>query len=202
MNSPSGLIIHPADIEKMTRRSIELAPRKTSISLLVALSASVEFGNAWFAVGHVAAKIDDKLKERGHLIAVDLKNLSVVDLREVDCGNYKRIEARLTLKLADINHHHGRRSHDLLLDHQIFYRKFSDASLLSTLILIGLRCENINLSNLLAKFMAPEFDHMKSPSAAPKIFRKLEDAGIVEIRRDNGNPPFPYFVLPVIHESK
>lgn len=201
MNTNSGLIIHPADIERMTRKSIQLAPRKSCAGLLVALTASVEFGNSWFAVSHVARNINDKLREKGHLIAEDLKNLNVVELREVDCRKYKRIEARLTLSLVDISHHHGRQSHDLLLDQQRFYRQSSDATLLSTLILIGLRCESIFSSNLLAKFMAPELDHMRSPSTVPKILRKLSDAGIVDLVRDNDKPPFPYIVFPVSHDA-
>ena len=195
--SASNLIIHPADFERLARMSVHQFRRHSSLALRLALAASVTYGNTWFSVGEVTDQLGSGMSESAGMLASRLEKLGVAETRLTPHKGHRRVDARLTLPLVDINHFYGRQSQRLMMDLEIYCRQHPKATPLVAMLLVGVRMNGIVSSDALAEFLKPEFDRKRSQSLATRPLRALAEAGVLTIIPNESCPTQPFMVTPV-----
>jgi hypothetical protein len=195
--SASNLIIHPADLERLARMSVHQFRRHSSLALRLALAASVTYGNTWFSVGEVTGQLGSGMSESAGILASRLEKLGVAETRLTLHKCHRRVDARLTLPLVDINHFYGRQSQRLMMDLEIYCRLHPKATPLVAMLLVGVRMNGIVSSDALAEFLKPEFDRKRSQSLATRPLRALAKAGVLTIIPNESCPTQPFMVTPV-----
>jgi hypothetical protein len=198
--SQSRLIIHPGEVERMARQSVRDARRQSAVAIRLALAASVGHGNSWFSVSEVARTLGGAPIEQVSVLASRLNALGVAEVRKtfVQHGQYPRVDARLNLRLLDVRHPLGGISARIRRDIDAYGRTYPWATPLPVLLSVGIRLYGFVTSNGLARFLEPELDRKRSPSAATKPLLCMEQLGILTVVRD-GPPPTPFYVAPVDH---
>ncbi len=196
--SQSGLIIHPTEVERMARQSVRDARRQSAVAIRLAMAASIAHGNSWFSVSEAARALGSGLVEQATSLASRLSALGVAETRKtfVQHGQYPRVDARLTLRLFDVQHPLGRISVRIRRDVELYGRTHPLATPLPALLSVGIHLYGFVTSIELAHFLEPEFDRKRNPSAARKPLLCMEQLGVVTIVRD-GPPPNPFFVTPI-----
>jgi hypothetical protein len=195
--STSNLILHPADFERLARMSVHQFRRHSAVALRLALAASVTYGNTWFSVGEVAGQLGSGMNESAGMLAPRLEKLGIAETRLTPHKGYRRVDARLTLPLVDINHFYGRQSQRLRMDLEIYCRQHPKATPLVAMLLVGVRMNGIVSSDALAEFLKPEFDRKRSQSLATRPLRALAEAGVLTIIPNESCPTQPFMVTPV-----
>lgn len=193
----SNLIIHPADFERLARMSVHQFRRHSAVALRLALAASVTYGNTWFSVGDVTGQLGSGMNESAGMLASRLEQLGIVETRLTQHKGYRRVDARLTLALVDMNHFYGRQSQRLMMDLEIYCRQHPKATPLVAILLVGVRMNGIVSSDALAEFLKPEFDRKRSQSLATRPLRALAEAGVLTIIPNESCPTQPFLVTPI-----
>ena len=193
----SNLIIHPADFERLARMSVRQFRRHSALALRLALAASVTYGNTWFSVGEVTGQLGSGMNESAGMLASRLEKVGVAETRLTPHKSHRRVDARLTLPLVDMNHFYGLQSQRLMMDLEIYCRQHPKATPLVAMLLVGVRMNGIVSSDALAEFLKPEFDRKRSQSLATRPLRALAEAGVLTIIPNESCPTQPFMVTPV-----
>lgn len=199
INAASEQIMHPADVERMARRSIREIRRQSAVAIRLALAASASHGNSWFPVTEAARALGSGMTENGTILASRLRSLGVAETRVSTCGAYRRTDARLTVELVSVNHFHGRISVQMMKDLDVYCRRHPGATPLVALLIAGIRVYHEVTSDGLARFIEPEFDRARNPSAATKPLKQMANAGILTIMRDGRWAAQPFCVVAIDH---
>lgn len=182
-------ILSPADLERCCRSSGKSHPRQGALSIRVALAASILHEDHWFSVRDVQTRLHGVGRDGSNVgeMADRIMKFGIAEHKLVSFPNFNRHDVRLSCDLVDIGHFHGQRSKRLHDDFEIYYGLKPAASPLAALLLIGIHQFQIQQSNDLTRFLAPEFDFTTKPSLAARTLNQLDDAGLMEVFRPNSS---------------
>lgn len=195
--APIGKIIHPADIERYCRLSLERNPVKNFSEIRLAIEASILYGNEWFT----GLPVFRRVSGQANLYISSNSRKVLVDLGIAECKLEKdQYKLKLLGQMVDIDHHHGRKAAVLRRDIDIHYKTRTRATPLAALLLLGIHAHRIYFSQDLHEFLGPEAwitNPRRSTMTSNKILQKLCQDGILHGVRDGDKANQPFTVFPV-----
>lgn len=192
-------IISQQCLEQVGRISVRKLPNQSLRSIRIAIHASLSYGNNWFLVNEVTAKLPGISKELvgSKKCAEQLAEFGIAEMRTLGTAGSFRYQARLTCELCPVGHFHGLHTKRIseAIDHYCLSHPCAAPAVM--LLLIAIHVYGMRGTVELAKFLEPEFNVTSNPCLTTKLLRNLEKVGIVTLIRKKMGTGRPYLVFPV-----
>jgi hypothetical protein len=191
-------VLHPATIELALRKSITDSPKQSIWPLRVAMNAAQIFGNDWFSIAAAIRALVGYDEERtSRKCAERMTALGLAEFREHKDGKQLIIQARIKVRLFDMDHTHGLTSMRIARDINRYYDSKSRASALPALLLVAIHNEQLKHFSDLREFCGPDYLFVRGCAAFFKIIHAFQDAGIVTLFQERPNSRGTTLVIPV-----
>lgn len=191
-------VFHPATIELALRQCISDSTKQSIWPIRVAINAAQMFGNDWFSIAAASRSLVEYDEERAsRKCAERMEALGLAEFREHRDGNQLIIQARITVRLFDVDHTHGLTSMRIAHDINRYYEAKSRASALPALLLVAIHNEQLKYFSDLRDFCGPDYLFVRGCAAFFKIIHAFQDAGIVKLFQERPNSRGTTLVIPV-----